>query len=876
MFCEVSNARSRARVIEKGEDIVALVTAIGPVNEHDDQLIAAISTMLGLAQHKVHRTLNELTESGVLLRRGRLISLHTPVIGNVILRDEALSPSGVPTGYVPDVVEHFGALQLNEILRNISELEWWEGMNGTRPRLLGFLWDRLRVDYNDGDYSRRWRLLHGVREVAQLQPSDGLGFFRYVATQASDSLRNEQLRELLCDGLRRVAYHSDYIRDAAELLWRLAIDETGSERSRHAIRALSDLARNDADAYGWIKPAWVQLAMLEIVERRLDTPGGVRVGLEVLRAVLGRIGEANRLVGDSLRMNSFLVRPDAESGVRARAASVLWRLADAEDPKLIDNCVALYEDLARPVPIGVFGMVPSDDAQRSWIPERLDAISGLAKLLERSPNDVLRLRIRSTLSALSDEESFEEIRDASSKALSRVTATIEERVSQAVVDGWGHTRRSRRDYAPDDDESWRANLARLAASEWTPEAFVTFLSSTLEDAAILGRPVSPGPFLATIGRSAPDYAADVFRAASREERTEAIDWLGALLAGVFDADPGNGRSLLGIAARAQMWRLRRVAAGSVVFHIDTDDELQGIFAALLSDEDARVRIQAIGSLQWLSHKNPALCQSLIESLPVEDLAASAAVVAEALYFTREHGFNDSLLRKFAAATTCARSLDGHWVEEMLGIALTELPVEVVRLLLDRIARHENDMRFEALPYQLPQVDLSRISKRDDYDHLLRLVRDAVTSDRLWSSDAVPRMFVMLALPGHPAVGQVLNEFVQTGESERILVAAVLVSAFPSEFLFEHADVVEEVLEAAMECGGDCYEHVSSTLLPMGEVRSGRRGKPFPEDLDLRERAAAMAEKYEQMSATWRFWRNVVRFADDSIARKAQRDAEWEA
>lgn len=118
----------------------------------------------------------------------------------------------------------------------------------------------------------------------------------------------------------------------------------------------------------------------------------------------------------------------------------------------------------------------------------------------------------------------------------------------------------------------------------------------------------------------------------------------------------------------------------------------------------------------------------------------------------------------------------------------------------------------------------------------------------------------------PTSLKVLNEWINSEDAEKIRAASRLIREFYAGFIFGHLEFVSNLLEQAYKAGDECYEAVSSNLfgLAVSRVKMGRSGQPFPEDVQLRDQASAIAKQFLKGSPVRKFFDSLVKYAESDI------------
>lgn len=233
-----------------------------------------------------------------------------------------------------------------------------------------------------------------------------------------------------------------------------------------------------------------------------------------------------------------------------------------------------------------------------------------------------------------------------------------------------------------------------------------------------------------------------------------------------------------------------------------------------------------------------------------------------------------LLEKFAEVP----SIDDWQLNRFIALTARHEPRKTVEMLLRRLSRSDEAVNgFEALPPLGLQEKLEGLDAFSDYPDLLRLVRDRMleTSNVLESFTYLPELFNAISLNFSPLALQILNEWIESGDAEKIEAASRLLKEAPKHFVFDEGDFTSNLLEKAYAAGGDCYEHVADNMhcQAVSGERMGTTGSPFPEDVALRDKSAATALKYNLGTPVRRFYDRLRQDAESSIKHQLLRDEE---
>lgn len=131
-----------------------------------------------------------------------------------------------------------------------------------------------------------------------------------------------------------------------------------------------------------------------------------------------------------------------------------------------------------------------------------------------------------------------------------------------------------------------------------------------------------------------------------------------------------------------------------------------------------------------------------------------------------------------------------------------------------------------------------------------------------------QLFKEVSLNFTPTSLKVLDEWINSGEPDKVQAASYLLRDVPKSFVFIHVEFISNLLEQAYELGDDCYQAVSNDLFQSFTINeySGILGETFQkkEDLALQDRAANTAKQFILGSASHEFYEFLAKHAQDTI------------
>ena len=393
----------------------------------------------------------------------------------------------------------------------------------------------------------------------------------------------------------------------------------------------------------------------------------------------------------------------------------------------------------------------------------------------------------------------------------------------------------------------------------------------------------PQVLLGVLGDSDPEFAAGICGIMVDEPNGALAPYLQPLLSNVRIWDAGQARAIsqralgagsnilcLGLASSFQSRRWVESATALDIEHIKM----------LLSHEDMYVRKLAIGSLGALAQARRGVAMDLAKNVELGDSDVLASELCRLFYGEWGLPFTELTaddLKVLLSKLEDVPDIDDHWINSFLVKASELDAVAVVGFLLNRIRKeHNGSSRYDALPILGFRDPLVGLATSPDHERILREIRDASLeqgrSVRYW----IPQLFREISSSFESATSlQVLDEWINSGNANRIKAAARLTPGARPGFVFKHVGFVSNLLEGAYMASDGTYQAVGSTLasIALSGSRSGTPGLPMPEDVATKDQAEAIASTFNSGSPAYRFYFSLAESAEASIRFQLMRDEE---
>jgi Restriction endonuclease len=891
-----------------------VLAAINPIPATLSQdLLRQIADFLGADPVELARLIGELERVGLLVRRGGRLRLTPDILADHILASACLTPQNRPNGYAQRAFEYFRNTCPDLVLRNIAELDWRVRASGSEESgLINGMWTSLEAAFRDGPPAARIQIIDLVTGAAYYQPRRAL-ILAEVA-MCNEAAGNDPDQSSIVEGepegqhdvlqclpelLRRSAYHPETLPRCLEILWEISLrlGRPGGNDSRQAIQVILDLAKYEHD-----KPVWVNEAVASSVRRwsrATPTPDQRQVILEIVDLLLAKAGSDTWSEGNRFHICSFYVSHAVVREIRRMALAILSDLLNSSDVALQQRVLASLEGALNgsmpqwPQPLTL-------DLLAEWEPDQLTILELLSKFLAQPQPPFLQLRTFEAVRFQATHGPRPAVRERAQAVVRQLEASFEVRLTRLLLtrlarwdqfddalDGEDETR----DVAAELTERHRRSHRLVVSEIWEryPDAenAFAFLAETTGALRSIEREVDPGHVLWYMLEARPAEAIRFGRIAITTPESPLTRCLPTFLMRGRLVDPeGTTRlakeMLESPADEAGFFRATLATHYSWNWPPGSplSEEDIAIIRRLLADPDPPIRVRALGSLQHLAVTSTPLAIELAMSVDVGD----SAEIAEELGRLTVHSQPGSLtgftagdfgrmLVRFESVTSL-----GHWVCELLASLAGTMPDAVLDCVLRRVTSEET-LGYGKAFHPLPDRGLSTLSNvfavingHDRQADLARRVRDQAVPRRRFSGALLARLFRAVSGNYGPRGLGVLREWVDSGDSARIVAAVEFLREAGPTFVFEQRDFVEHALERADSQGDDSGDRVYSTLLQLSVSfgRTGFTGEIFPQDLALRDRAAAAREALLPGTRLYRLFEDIRQNAESNIRQHAER------
>ncbi len=886
---------------ERARKILRLVAALSPLDPQHAQLMERAASFLKLEPDEFLSALMVLERSGVLLRQADRLRITPDVLSDYVLAEACFMGQSQLTGYGKRIVDAFRDLDLRTVLQNMAELDW-RVSRGKGTGLLQEVWRDLRQSYETATYQGRLSLLGLVAPVAYFQPDEALDFARLAlrpspptTIEASDepAITEEYIHQALAPILRDIGYYPAHVREAATLLWQIGRDDDRplDKTTTHSVRILHDLAaymRHSPVGYYELLFDWLEeLAQIEDAFHHRHSP------LDILPALLRREGTEEWTQGYTLFISSFLVDPTTTAALRRRVLNLMHTLGQRDEIPLRRTVVkALVNVLLRGI-IGLGNFHPTADHIAAWQGEDRIILGILEDLLANEGNPVVLVDVEGDLLSVAADPKHAAIAADVTRLINQLPLTLESTLIRYLRQGRIQRRLLLEHRGSSvDGETLEAALEpeltetidAFFSTYSTPEemkrelerlfAFLTDASAEASESFFL---------LERLCRRAPDAMLDMCELLVVDPGSEALKCLPALLAQLHEYDGARVLACFRAGETSDSLALKQTMAWAVgIPRTPASEDEQQIILRFVLDEDRATALAGIRALSRFPSERYTNVFATLDQIVVGDDAKLAWQICQ--LFDAQWGIDPACLPPSFVSSMLEKLVPlGDWsqvssIRDFIEWVTVSAPEQAAAYYLARIA-----YQYEIPPGQhkgysaVPAFIIGGGAERkgdvkDDAARAraLRSVRDytlhvAGPSDLRQLTEVFVRLSQYYAGPAL----DVLLEWIDSGEPQKVVTAARLLKSTGPNFVFAQEPFVVHLLERAQMLGAETFQQVQGTLVASAQsgLGAGWVRAPDPKDETLRDRAAEVAQRYPQGHVAYAFYQSLHQIALDNIQRK---------
>lgn len=869
-------SKGDAESIKKLLNILALIQPFHP----DDETIAqAANKIEGISLPEVNRLIRQLTEAGVLFKRGGKYRLSPDLLADYIIEKVCIGENGKSTGYAEQVFDVVSNGHVEHILVNLGKLDWrLSNGNPSNSRLLDGVWQKLKPsnDYSDPHIS-------AVTAVAYYQPSRTLDFAEHLIKEG------KYLRDLP-NLIKHAAYNIEYLQRACECLWELgkADGRTLNQHPGHAIRILTELCAVEPN-----KPIEYNEVVVEFGLSLLDHESSwtnAYTPFEVLKGIMQTEGHTTTSNGRSFSLNPFLVNFSAVSALREKVIDAVINLLRHAKVKVAVLAAKFLNECLR-YPHGMLNMQVSTEAHDAWAEEFVRTLSKIRKVIKAKELDLLVYV--ELIRSVSWHANYGKGKASSSakQLIQLIPQSLEFRTVLTFIDGYGHL--FERLNSKRKEQEWNQNLLVLTNNIISTypdgEQLRAFLETILVniDQNYIGVGTSPHVLYGGLIQSSSTLAQVTAENALKDANSKTNQFAGVALSKLLGDDHAQGTVVAQRFIETDSNELH-AAVGRAYSALElnggayTEVDL-ALLQNVLSSKNQWVVQNGVGAIRTVARNNVQLAINLIKCVNFDISNKIADDVL--MLFQRDEMIpfrllNDDDIIHFLEKLMPIPELDGYWIETFLSKVSKYHSIPAAAFFMDRVehAVNSDDWNYRPCNYG-PYIHVPlRFRESEELGSLLGKISQwmKLNFDKGYQFEhRAAELFDAMFGPMDEVVLSFLQDWIDGGTPEVTQIVSRILRESQPNFVFEQRIFVTQFLLKAKQQGREILDNAVSALFgsAVSGIRTGSPGEPFLQDISMQDEAEKILLEIPRFAPACQLYESLKKHAEESIARsRRERDA----
>ncbi|WP_239463976.1 restriction endonuclease [Glutamicibacter protophormiae] len=883
---------------EQQRAVLDAIASVQPARLDDSESLGSLTALSDQPEHAVLRTIDELEDLGIVMRRAQSVRVVPDLLGEAILERALVTRSGIDTRWSARISQLVRGGALANAIRNVSLIDWHRRQNSD-SRLGSALWASLTESVLEMSNSERKSVISGVEAVAAVHAGDALDLAQQIINNPAPDEENviarlwggdpyvtaESTNQTLTGLIRNATYDPDYLERGMELLYAIGRNDSRAEHQNpgHAMRLLREIGK-----YSPRRPVSFNTRFLETVghwladnKRTADHPALISL-LKGVLATEVTITESRR---GSITMTRHNISMETVQPLRRQAIEIAGQHLRSEPRTALAAIDILSEALRTAgrnaattseteLVLDFIGDVLADPSASPSV--RLSAVRALnwqanygtgecgmqARVVRRRlviDTDYMFTRLLRPGWAIDDDYEENTAEEQTDQAMSRYERSMNssDRMTSEIANEWSLTLT---------DQEILERMHRLMRDEQL--ATGKFLSPD----QFLVRLFEDRPGIARTALARPSVGDD----ASMTTQRVAMMTLFALKDPIADV---AASTLMGMSVDGAHLVASAIASQRGATIMDGQRMVVRQLAAL---NDETITTKLLGAARWWQPEDHDLVLELVMGASVGRDTGLAEVVADLLtdgrvlsWLELPESDRQTLLARFALTP----SLDSYGFARLLNMQIKDDPASALRLLQNRIdnAAEKDHNTYEALPYSWsdPLEFRSTVYFPKALAEIVEWIIDGDDGQReTWGT----QLFEQVARHFDAEVLTILLDLIRTREDRRIQLVENLLQNAPRRFVLENAAFVEDAIRIAQDLAPLSKQRVINGLIASFLYGSYSRtvGADDPDDIALRDGATELAKNHPEGSLVRCFYEDVARRASNRIAEERLSDqSHWE-
>ncbi|MHA1756315.1 MAG: DUF4062 domain-containing protein [Promethearchaeota archaeon] len=868
--------------------VLSLVAALSPVQLENTNFQKLASEFLKIQPYEFKQIIGILEKNGILFRRGRLLRITPDILSDHILYRACITETEELSGYAEDIFDKFKDSNPEQVLFNIAELDWRINREGSTISLIEHIWNDIETRFKNGTNIERLNILKIIEKVAYFEPSKSLKLVEFVIKNPIPieeintvfGLYQVNILHSLAPILRNIAFNISFLEKCCELLWKIGKDDKRSLSyyPDHPISVIKNLAK-----YDFNKPLIVNLTVLESIEKWLnetDIEDHLLILADFLELFLKKEDFTVSSEGYAAKISPFPVSLTKSRPLREKAIELFLKLYQKPFPKVVlRGFQGLFSDLS--LPRGTFGLEITQDLKDKWITEQQSILKSIEDSVKKIKNPLIILKIKTDLFHFSEFNENDESKEIALSIIKGIPETFEIHLNQAL---WFNYERDWnyedfKIYEKQVEESILPIVIEFLKLYDNYKIITEKLNKSFSNFQDCGIEPNPGQFLRFLCINNINLSMEICEYITKSPDSMLAKYINSFITEIRKKDLSKAIKLIKTAIKSKSKNICvSIAHGynSNRWASSIKPKEIKILKKLIKHNERSVQLLAIQSIGNFPKELSSQAIKLLLKIKIGKDDEVANAICKNFYWQHNNmleNIKPNLQKKLLFKFMKIRELNdrNYALNRFLQDCSIRIPEAVIQFIIKRLdllqkTEFFNDKKYYPYPFSKFVYSLTGIYQSPRYKEFLRKIRDRTCKMKKTEHFWLPIIFSDLSNNFCPESLEVLSEWIDSDDSQKLSRIGLLLRKAPPQILFSKTEFISTLLNKAHSIDFECYEEIKNNLLSIvrNMMKSGIAGQIMPQDEYLRDESSKILENIIPRTPAYQFYEEILKHANDSI------------
>jgi hypothetical protein len=854
-LCGKIDSRLNNDLIQK---ILSYFSALSPVVYEEKKIDPEFIFATGEKESDVKECIADLLHSEILVERGGRLRISPDVLSDCILERSCYLKNDAPSDFFKNLFELVDSKLRNNLLKNISELDWRKKKNKlTSSLLLSDFWSKFKNTSLDDLFTLNNKLKI-VKSIAYFQPIESYeALLGSIESLSKFSANNQNYNFNSCKGsiidiCRDIIFAGHNVENLMMTVWDLGRKDKRELNSNfdHPIRRLSDLCSYEPGfpISHYERTLKGLIAIIDVYDSKNDH----HEPISILGGFLVKTSCSTYSEGFKFTINPFHILYENTKKIRNEVFNILKKLALSEDLKTAYLAVKEISKAAKP-PYGMMELKFTKTQSEVWNKEISGAIDLLIEIYEKTSLSLIKVYVKNDLNDKKLWLKHSHCKKMITNFFMKNPFTIDELkyVPFAFQSYYKEllVQEDLNDHKKTYEEEKKVyeKITKDIVSKYkTPKEILKYTENLVSELLTVNNSIDTRRFSILLSETINNQ--EMCNALLENNSNRIVYDFCIFLRKVSDKNNEMAIQYVEKALTLENLTILTSIAKSFWWIFEgkeTDSKFLNLFEKIFRHKSEDIRIFSLQGLIHLVSQDKKV--TAIQYMMALDMS-SKRIVKDLFallipYLVKFEELTDTQMSELLSKLKEIEDLSDHGVSKFISECANRIPNDLFDVLFYRVESKRNrEMQFKPIPYS----GFGKLSLNLSDDEILKIFDKIVKA--LHKEDAntfwLPQLFYDLANSKYELAINYLTDMIKSDDIEVVDVGTNLLQEFDHSLVFTKQDWVRDLLTHGKDKGSQFFDKIKNNLFRVGIPKSkgGTAGEPMPQDVALVENATAAIAK----------------------------------